>query len=290
MNIVIIGGSAAGYNAAVNLRKRYPEAGITLISEEACPFYDRRKLLDYWLDKVKDKDLLLTNLDNYSRQNINFLKESKVIAVNPARRSVSYKVNEKRTSVDYDFLVIASGSKTPLPESVGINKTGVFRFDGFADFKELKSALMHDMVCLIGTNYLTPRVIDCIISRKIEVKLITHEPQENFPAPVEAINSQVVEIIGDSGVQAIKLKEGKIIGVSWVGVMLEPAPNTDFLEEAGIERNGKAIAVDEFMRTNLPDIFACGSVCLLRGQTPKIKSWDESAAEGLAVSQNLLKS
>ncbi|MCX5708346.1 MAG: FAD/NAD(P)-binding oxidoreductase [Candidatus Omnitrophica bacterium] len=142
MRIVIIGGSAAGHNAAIKLRQKYQDAGLTLISEEAFPFYDRRKLLDYWSGKIKEKELFLLSHDSYGQQNINFIKDAKVISVNPARRSVSYKLQEKRTSVEYDFLVVASGCKTPLPEIEGINKTGVFRFEGLADFKELKSAVM----------------------------------------------------------------------------------------------------------------------------------------------------
>ncbi len=291
MKIIIIGGSVAGHSAAVKLRQNYPDAEITLISEEPYPFYDRRKLLDYWQEKVKEKDVLLSSFDFYQKQKINFIKEAKVVAVNPIRRSVSYKLAEKRASEEYDFLVIASGCKTSLHDSEGINKTGVIRFDSFTDFKGLKSmgpAL--DSVCLIGSNHLASRIIESIVSRKIEVKLITDKPQENLSEMVEIINSQVVEIIGDSGVQAIKLKEGKIIGVSWVGVVSETLPSLDFLEGVDIQKNGLALAVDENMRTSISDIFACGSVCLRHGEISGIKSWDESLKEGLSVADNLLKS
>jgi nitrite reductase (NADH) large subunit len=290
MRIVIIGGSAAGHNAAIKLRQKYQDAGLTLISEEAYPFYDRRKLLDYWAGKIKEKELFLISADSYGQQNINFIKEAKVVAVNPARRSVSYKIQEKRTSVEYDFLVVASGRKTPLPEIEGINKTGVFRFDGLADFKELKSAVMLDAVCLIGTNHLSSKIIEAVISKQIEVKLVTREPQENLPSSVEVINSEVVELIGDSGIQAIKLKEGKIIGVSWAGVMSQARPSTDFLKESNIELTEGAIAVDDNQRSSIPDIFACGSACLRRGETPGIKTWEDSAAEGSSVAENILKS
>jgi nitrite reductase (NADH) large subunit len=290
MKIVIIGGSAAGHNAAIKLRQKYQDAGISMICEEAYPFYDRRKLLDYWAGKAKEKELFLLSSDSYGQQNINFIKEAKVIAVNPARRSVSYKLNEKRTSVDYDFLVVASGCKSQLPEIEGINKTGVFRFEGLADFKELKSSVMLDAVCLIGTNHFTSQVIEAITSKQIEVKLITQEPPENLPPMVEVINSEVVELIGDSGVQAIKLKEGKIIGVSWAGVMTKPKPCADFLKDSNIDLIEEALAVDDNMRTSIPDIFACGSVCLRRGETPRTKTWEDSLAEGLSVAENILKS
>lgn len=290
MKIVIIGSSVAGHNAAIKLRQKYQDAGLTLICEEAYAFYDRRKLLDYWSGRIKEKELFLISADSYSQQNINFIKEAKVVAVNPGARRVSYKLGEKRTSLEYDFLVVASGSKTSLPEIDGINKTGVFRFESLADFKELKSTVMLDAVCIINANHFTPKIIESITSRQIEVKLVTQEVLENLSPMVELINSEVVEIIGDSGVQAIKLKEGKAIGVSWVGVMSGLKPNTDFLKDTGIEMIGSAIAVDDNMRTSIPDIFACGSVCLRRGETPGIKTWEDSMAEGLSVAENILKS
>lgn len=289
MKIVIIGGSVAGHNAAIKLRQKFQDAGVTLICEEAYPFYDRRKLLDYWSGRVKEKELFLLSPDSYSQQNINFIKEAKVIAVNPTRRSVSYKLADKRTSLEYDFLVVASGSKTLFPEIDGINKTGVFRFESLADFKELKSAVISDAVCIIGVNHFTTRIIESIASRQVEVKLVTQELLENISPLVEVINSEVVEIIGDSGVQAVKLKEGKVIGVSLAAVMSELKPNTDFLKDTGIEMIGPAIAVDDNLHTSLPDIFACGSVCLRRGENPRIKTWEDSLAEGLIVAENILK-
>jgi thioredoxin reductase len=44
------------------------------------------------------------------------------------------------------------------------------------------------------------------------------------------------------------------------------------------------------MRTSLDNIFACGSVCLRRGEIAGIKSWDDSWAEGLGVAENIFKS
>jgi NAD(P)H-nitrite reductase large subunit len=289
MNIVIIGGSAAGHNTAINLKTKYKDAGITLITDEKFPFYDRKKLFDFWSGRSREKELFLSSQEFYSQQNINFLKESKVVAVNPARRSVSYKKDEKRSSLNYDFLVIASGAKTVRPDIAGINKSGVFCLDGLADFKELKDTLMTDAVCLIGANHLTSRVIENIIANQVEVKLVSDKAPENLPEQVELINSEVVEIIGESGAQAIKLKEGKIIAASWVGVMSEPVPSVDFLEGADIRKSGQAIAVDHQMRTSIVDIFACGAVCLQDGLNPRVKSWDDSLAESSVLVENILK-
>ena len=196
---------------------------------------------------------------------------------------------------------------TEPPDIAGINKTGVFTFDSLADFKELRSCVTEDAVCLIGKNDYTDRIISILNSRKVEVKLfaglkrdeLSAESREQPPqeaavstdtaCEVETLDSEIVEIIGESGVQAIKLKEGKIIGVSWVGLTLPSQPNTDFLKDTGIELTHGAIAVDEGMRASLPNVFSCGSACLRRGEAKRTKSWEDAEAEAMLVVEQLLQ-
>jgi thioredoxin reductase len=64
----------------------------------------------------------------------------------------------------------------------------------------------------------------------------------------------------------------------------------DFLKDTEVEIMDSAIAVDENLRTSIPDIFACGSVCRRREGAPGIKLWEDSLAEGLSVAENILKS
>jgi len=310
MKTVIIGCSIAGHTVANLLRAENPQASITIISDEAYPLYDRRKLLDYWAGKLKEKELFLSSFDAYQQQAITFLKDCKAVAVNPSRRTVSYKKDDARQSIEYDYLVIASGRRTERPDIEGINKTGVFTFDSLADFKELKSCVTEDAVCLLGKNPFVEKISALLTSRGIEVKLFPGTPQEGVLADspetgtppdqepaaasdstcaVEEINSEIVEIIGESGVQAIKLKEGKIIGVSWVGLTLPLQPNIDFLKDTGIELAHGAIAVDEAMRTSFANIFACGSVCLRRSESPRQKTWEEVEAEAMLVVGQLIQ-
>ncbi|MDD5347550.1 MAG: NAD(P)/FAD-dependent oxidoreductase [Candidatus Omnitrophica bacterium] len=286
MKVAIIGGSAAGHAVATNLRKKSKDISITLISDEAFPFYDRRRLLDFWRGTAREKELFGAGSDTYAAAGITFLKESKAVSVNPTRRTVSIKQDEKRSSIDYDVLVVATGTKTPLPDIPGIAKTGVFCFDGLADFKELKSTVTADAVCLIGTNRYTDGVIAVLSEKNVEVKLVVAEPpapERQFPQNVEVLVTEIVDIIGESGVQAIKLTEGKIIGVSWVGVMHEPVPQTDFLKDTGADMRDGALVVDESMRTSLQDVYACGSVCTKAEDAPGQKTRDDITAESETI-------
>ena len=94
--IVIIGSSAAGHTLALQLRAKKAQCAITLVTEEKFPAYDRRKLARYFAGKAKDKELFLGAADAYAKEEIAFIKEAKVMAVNAERRTVSMKFDEKR--------------------------------------------------------------------------------------------------------------------------------------------------------------------------------------------------
>jgi NAD(P)H-nitrite reductase large subunit len=290
--IVIIGASVAGHSVAVNLREKNKDCFITLITEEPHPFYDRRKLIGYLCGNIKEKELFLATPDFYAAGNINFLKERKAVGVNTAKQTVYLKKEEKRESCPYDFLVICSGRKTILPDIPGINKDSVLRMDTLSDFKEVKSRLIGDTVCFLGWNRLACEIAKALASKHKEIKLIMKEaPLDPLPGEgVEVINSELVDVIGESGVQAVKLKEGKIIGACLVMVFMSlPRAAMDFLDGANIELSEDAVSVDERMRTNLDNVFACGAISAPKDFSPRLKTWDETVMESKVLVDNLIQ-
>jgi len=262
-----------------------------LIAEEQFPCYDKRKLPAYLSGGAKEKDLHIGSADHYASQNIKFLKERKVYGINTGRRLVYFKHDETRENAEYDFLVICSGVKTQLPDIPGINKEGVIRLDSLSDFKQARKYLLSsDTVCFLGWNPWAQEIAKAITGQQKEVKAVTEQSVE---APeqtqhLEFINSQVTDIIGESGVQAIKLKEGKIIGASLVVVFDSPArPAVDFLKDTDIELSEGAICVDETLRTNLKNVFACGAAARIKGSADKIKNWDDALNESVRLADNI---
>ncbi len=292
--VVIIGASIAGHSVAVSLREKNSQCFITLITEEPYPLCDRRRLVDYLRGSLAEKDILLSSEDFYREKNIVFLKEKEAIALNPEKRKISLKNSE---SLEYDFLVICSGKSFILPTTPGIKKSGVFRLYSWADFKDFFANLISEPVCLAGSNDWVINIAKIIASKQKEVKLISRNSLQstesglagntNLSPKIEIINSEIVEIIGEGEVQAIRLKEGKIIGTSIIAFMEEYKSNIDFLKDTGIELSWDAISVDEQMRTNLKNIYACGAVCASKGEGLKIKPWDKVINESYGLIDHL---
>jgi thioredoxin reductase len=107
---------------------------------------------------------------------------------------------------------------------------------------------------------------------------------------IEVINSELVDIIGESGVQAVKLKEGKIIGASLVMVFMSlPKAAMDFLKDTDIEVAEDGIYVDEKMCTNIDNVFSSGSVSVPKDFAARAKTWDETVNESKILVDNLIQ-
>lgn len=72
----------------------------------------------------------------------------------------------------------------------------------------------------------------------------------------------VAEIKGENGkVKGLVLTSGKVLEADVVIAGIGVIPNSDFLAGSKLEVDSrKAVIVDKFMRTNIPDIFSAGDV------------------------------
>ncbi|MFA5099460.1 MAG: FAD/NAD(P)-binding oxidoreductase [Candidatus Omnitrophota bacterium] len=293
MKVVIIGSSIAGHTLATALRQAHKDCSITLVTQSPYPAYDKRKLLEYLTGTIKEKDLFLVPPDFYQQHNINYLKECKVVSVAPVRKQVSYKNRtDRRESLDYDLLAVCSGTRTVLPEVDGIHKEGVYTLDSLSEYKELRSHLITDPVCIMGSGGSALSVAQALSLKHKEVKVISSSLSAGISgdSSVEILATDVVELIGEAGIQAIRLREGKIIGTSLPVYMPEPKnANIDFLKDMAVETEVGRISVDDTMRTSAANIYAAGSVCVNRTNPNVNKSWDDVIIESKILADNLVR-
>jgi nitrite reductase (NADH) large subunit len=281
-NIVIIGSSAAGHSLAMQVRGKNKQCAITIVTEETYPCYDRRKIPAYFSGTIKEKDLFIAGWDSYVRENITVIKETRAVGVNCDRGTLHVKKEDKRESIPFDLLAICTGMKTIPPEIPGIRKEGIFTFGSLADVKAAKSTVINGPVCFFGEWNAAGRLLaQSLLSMKKELTLITEGISAELPAGVEAVNSTIIEFIGEAGLQAVKLREGKIIGTSFCVLTSPVAAATELLDDTDVKREGGFICVDNNFKTSRQNIFACGSV------TGKCDSWDEALRQSAVLSDTL---
>ncbi len=294
--IVIVGASITGHTIALKLKERAADSCVTLVTEEPYALYDRRRLFDFLAGSVKERDLFLVDEQEYAARGITLMKGRKVSSVNTERRVVYFK--EKGT-LPYDLLVIASGSRPRIPDVPGNKKPGVFTMYSLEDARAFMNTIVTEPICIAGSGQAAVELAKVIAAKyKTGVKIvdsgfvIAPALQLNCDAGsagdagpgIDAVSGEIAEIIGEGRVQAVKLKEGKAIGVSAVIFMGKPFSAIDFFKNTPVFLSGGSLVVDDFFRANIEGIFASGSAARHSAGSDIAKTWDECVFEaGLAA-------
>ncbi len=273
--ILIIGNSAAGISAAEKIREKDKEAKITIVSDEPFMAYQRHKILELLEGKIKERELYFRNQDFYKNNSIELMLEREVAELNLNKKKVIFK---DKDFVEFDYLLIASGSKVKLPSLKGIQKQGVVALNGLKDVKFLIENLpIAHTVMVAGTGATANNVARIIAAKKIEVKFLG-VPKEHTEGVEAILDNPVNEILGDSELKAVRLSSNKVIGTSML-IFSEPKlPSIDFVRDSGIKCS-HSVLVDSRMRTDIPFVFAAGD-CAEFVDQPKDYGWENALKEG----------
>jgi nitrite reductase (NADH) large subunit len=256
-NVVIIGASLSGHSVAASLRENCLDCSITLISEENYPAYKRLMLVSYLLGEIKEEQFPVCQELFYLNNKINFIRARKIASLNTEKRLAYFK---DKGSIDYDFLVIATGRSVVVPEIPGAKKDGCLKLYNLDDIKELSKRFISQPVCIVGSSNFAFEMAKAVHDKfKVDVKLIMSDSFISYNEGLEIIRGELAEVIGEGEVQAVKLKEGKAIGVGTV-LFMEDKPNLELIKNTRIEAENGIIKVDENMRTSVENIYAFGSV------------------------------
>ncbi len=284
--IVIIGNSAAGFSCAEYLKENSREEEIIVISQEGFPAYRKDLLVSYISGQIPEKEIYLCSQDFYKNKGITFFAGIEAVRIDVKKQAVTLK---DKTKIAYDFLVIASGQKIEIPDIPGRTKVGVVPFAELQNARQIKdSLLVANPVCVIGGSAVALRLAEAIAAKNKEVKIIAGAAPADFnpAANIELIAGvSCAELIGETAeLAALKLSSGKVIATQLAVFTDNFSTSVGFLKESPINIPDGFIAIDENYRTNLENVFACGSV------TKKEISWQEAMSQGRSTAQVILKS
>lgn len=289
--IVIIGNSAAGFSCLKALLGGNNDLDLTIISQEKDPTYNSSLLLDYLAGRTKEEDLFLCPQDFYDKNRASFIKGLKVSRVDSKKQAVVLKDNSK---INYDYLVIASGLRINLPDIPGTNKDNVFSLYTLEDARKIKQSFMiADTVCICGEPNQSKALYEAIADKIKHIKIIAGPRPEGFISTEQAEwidGAGISEIIGEGlELKAVKLANGKAFGVSSIIFTGNYIPNSEFLKESGINTKEGYILVDDNMRTNIENIYACGGVSAAQALGFEDKSWGKAQEQGNIAAAGIIQ-
>ena len=129
-----------------------------------------------------------------------------------------------------------------LPSIPGARKKGVVLISSADDFKKLDAYLINDTVCIDGSSEIAINLAKLIHEKyKVGVKLLSEDKfSGEMPKDIEIINSSIKEIVGEGRAEAVKLKDGKAVGVCLV-IFIDKA----MLDK--LEQKPEAIKMDKLL-------------------------------------------
>jgi len=298
-NYVVIGNGVAGTTAAENIRNQDQEGKITILTDEDLPFYYRVRLPEYVSGDVTEQDLIAKKDQWYQEQNIDLKVETRVSGADPEERVVITENNEK---LPYDALLIATGSHSFIPPIKGSDKKGVCALRSIKDAREISSRAKDiEEVILIGGGLLGLEAGNALRKLVKKVMVVEFFPRllprqldmdgaKRLQGMMEGmgfsfrLGAKTQEISGDEEAGGVMLEGGEAISSKLVVISAGVRPNMELAEPLGLDHD-KGIKVDEYLRTNKPDIYAAGDVAAFKGMPYGI--WPAAMEQGKIAGINM---
>ena len=308
VDILVVGGSAAGIPAAITARRHHPEKSLLLIRKE-----DQVVIpcgIPYIFGTVGSLDNNLIPDIVLHNNGVDFIVDE-AKKLDTIEKKVTLASGE---SVLYEKLLLATGSVPLVPPIPGIDKKNVYPVK--KDVKYLKTLLdamenTKDLV-ILGCGFIGVEFADeCKKNRDINVTIVEMLDQclqiafgeeacrccQEVESYLEEKGINIVtgtkleEVLGDERVTAVKLSNGEKIKADLLIVGIGVRPNIDLAEKAGLSVNKGGIIVDTTMRTSDPNIFACGDCAskfsFFTGQTSGLRLASIATTEARIAGANL---
>lgn len=277
--IVIIGNGISGITAAREIRKK-SDFEIDVISAESEYFFSRTALMYVFMGHMRFEDIQPYENNFWKKNRINLIF-NRVSAVDCDLKKVQLQSGE---SIQYDDLIIATGSKPNIFDWPGKNLKGVQGLYSKQDLEELENRSSKiKTAAIIGGGLIGIELAEMLLSRGVEVHFLIREPRfwnsvlpdadsdfvsehiKHHQGLTMHYSDELVEIYGDKNDEAcaILTKTGLKIDVQMVGLTIGVTPNISFLENSSLEIK-KGILVNQFLETSEKNVYAIGDCVQMR--------------------------
>ena len=301
--IVIIGGGAAGFAAVEMLRRQQFQGDIVMLSDDDASPVDRPNLSkDYLAGSAPAEWVPLRDDAFYAEQKIELRLKTRVTDIDVRARAVALGDGAR---IDYDRLLLATGAepvRLPLP---GMDLPHVHTLRSFADCQEIiAQTKTARRAVVLGASFIGLEVAASLHTRGMEVHVVAPErrPMEHVLGP--EIGDFVRKLHEEHGVifhleetataidaQTVTLKLGGKIDADLVVAGVGVRPRLTLAEKCGLAID-RGVAVNEYLETSVPGIFAAGDIARWpdrhSGASIRVEHWVVAERQGQTAAISML--
>ena len=316
LRVVIIGGGACGPKTAARARRLDAAANIIMVQDEELISYAGCGLPYYISDIVKSRNALLVRDAAAFKKisNVDVLTATRVDRIDRAahRIEVTSLADDRHYFIDYDKLVIATGSSPVVPPITGINLKGVHVLKRVPDADEIKALInesISEKAVVVGAGLIGVEMAEALSARGMEVTVVEaldkvlpgildEEISDLLADHVKSkdvtlkLGQKVVEFRGTKervshAVTDKETVEGDVI-IFAIGVR----PNSKLAKDAGLEIGPFGdIVVNGCLQTSDPDIYSGGdcvaNVSIITGKKTFVPMGSTANKHGHVIAANI---
>jgi NADPH-dependent 2,4-dienoyl-CoA reductase/sulfur reductase-like enzyme/rhodanese-related sulfurtransferase len=283
-NIVIIGGTACGPKAAARARRLDQSAKITIIEQKDNLSTATCGLPYYISGVIRGEGDLVARQTDYFRNVMDMEVFTGTRALSIDRQAHNVEIadlkTDRRSTIEYDKLVIATGALPAVPNWEGKQLQGIFTLSNIPDASAIRSYvsnLKNKDVVIVGAGLIGLEMAEAFVTLGLKVTVLealgwclpalldseiaAHVETHLRAKGVKAIFGQrVTGFQGDKDGHIRKVVAGNTeLDASLVLLSLGVRPDVSLAKDAGLTIGTTGgLSVNQYLQTSDPDIYAGG--------------------------------
>ena len=301
---IILGGGLAGAAAVEGIRQRDTAGPILLISAEHSLPYDRPPLSKQLWTGAKKLEQIFVHPEVFYTQNGVDVKLGLDVTELDISRHI---VRAGGIFFQYKKLLLATGGTPRRLKIPGGDLNGINYYRTLNSYQEARDAATHaKSAVVIGGGFIGSEMAAALCINKLMVTMMF--PQDRLVSRIfpESLGYALTDYYRSKGIVVLAQNvpasiektsngylvttgAGEQIDTSIVIVGIGVTPNTALAQKAGL-KTADGIAVDEYLRTSDPDVYAAGDAAffpeLVLGPR-RIEHWDNAITQGRHAGRNM---
>ncbi|MBL3649566.1 nitrite reductase large subunit NirB [Bacillus sp. RHFS10] len=271
--LVLAGNGMAGIRCIEEVLKLNRQMfEIVIFGSEPHPNYNRILLSSVLQGEASLDDITLNSKDWYAKHGITLYAGETVVQIDTDQQRV---ITDRKRTLSYDKLILATGSFPHILPIPGADKEGVYGFRTIEDCQALMSMAEHHqkaavigagllgLEAAVGLKHLGMDVSVIHHSSAIMQKQLDHTASRLLQTELERkgltflLEKETVSISGAAWADGVRFKDGSSLKADLIVMAAGVRPNIELAVSAGIKVN-RGIIVNDCMQTSEPNVFAIG--------------------------------